>query len=218
MLSLISKLIHSISLRKVIVWTLAMLVLVIGFTAYEHRLDLYEFTIRQPKPGNEVGVTFIISEKTKQKIKDIVLSNTKIEGISILSADLRLNERVDLFHYSDPKKQGNPEIFESKRLPLFTKNAENNKQMVKLLNGEFSCSPYAASILSKSFPNLNKSAVTLCSVSLPPYFGDFSGFVMAILNDDPDIESQLRLKQQLETLAAEIYLHDVVPTSRKSKS
>ena len=71
MLSLISKLIHSISLRKVIVWTLAMLVLVIGFTAYEHRLDLYEFTISQPKPGNEVGVTFIISEKTKQKIKDI---------------------------------------------------------------------------------------------------------------------------------------------------
>ena len=37
------------------------------------------------------------------------------------------------------------------------------------------------------------------------------------LNTDPDIESQLRIKQQLESLASDVYLRDVVPTAKKSK-
>lgn len=216
MLSLISKLIHSISLRKVILWTLAIVFCVFGFTAYEHRTALYEFTISQPRPGNEIGITFSVSEKSKQLIKSIVNDNNAIEGIAILSADLRLNERVDLFHYSNPKKNID-ESFMINKLPLFTKSYDNNKIIVKLLNGEFSCGPYSESTLAKAYPDKNKNILTICSLSLPPYYGDFSGYIMMALNTDPDIESQLRIKQQLESLASDVYLRDVVPTAKKSK-
>lgn len=220
MLGLVSALVKNITFNKVLVWALAMIIGVLSYTVYERRDDLFRASPFARLPGNDVGMIFNISKTTKARAKEFVESDAMIVGLTILAADLRLNSRVSLFHigdneYADPVAEAALQNLNS--LPLFTKNEENNRQMTKLINGEFICIPYATSALAALVENANKKVITICRVSLPPYYGQFSGFVSLFLNTDPDIERQIRIKQHLEMFATGVYFRDVVPTTHKAK-
>lgn len=220
MLSLVSALVKTITFNKVLLWALAMIITVVSYTVYERRDDLFQASPFARLPGNDVGMIFNISKTTKARAKEFVESDQMIVGLTILSADLRLNSRVSLFHigdneYADPVAEAALQNLSS--LPLFSKSEENNRQMIKLINGEFLCVPYATSAMALAVPNANKRVITICRASLPPYYGQFSGFVSLFLNADPDIERQIRLKQQLEMFATGVYFRDVVPSSHKAK-
>lgn len=220
MLGLVSALVRSITFNKVLIWTLAMVISVLSYTVYERRDDLFRATPFARLPGNDVGMIFTISKATKARAKELVEGDESIVGITILAADLRLNSRTALFHYgdnefADPAAEAALQVLGN--LPLFSKNEENNRQMTKLINGEFICVPYATSALAIAVPNANKKVITICRASLPPYYGQFSGFVSLFLAIDPDIEHQIRLKQMLEMFATAVYFRDVVPSTHKAK-
>lgn len=215
-----TKLVKTITFSRVLLWTLAAIVGIAAWTSYEHRDELFQASpLARPTGGNVVGEVFKISDETKTRVKQYVKDDEDIVGLSILSADIRLNTRISLFFYGDGIDGSNAparaQVID--RLPLFTRSDENNRQIVKLINGEFSCAPYAESTLAHAAPDINKDVVTICRASLPPYYGHFSGFVTVFLRTDPDVERQVRLKNQLEQLATEIYFRDVVPTTHKAK-
>ena len=217
----VTKLVKTITFKRVLLWTLAGTIGIIGFTAYEHRDELFSATsLRQVPTGNPVGHAFIVGQDTKDKIKALTKSDPSIVGIGVLSADIRLNVRRSIYFYSAADNQDDSDPLgryaQIQRLPLFTKNEENNRQMVKLINGEFHCVPYTQTTLAKAAPNINQDVVTICRASLPPYYGFFSGFVSVMLRIDPDVETQIRLRTTIESLATEIYFRDVLPTSKKS--
>jgi len=213
-----TKLVKTITFSRVLLWTLAAIVGIAAWTSYEHRDELFQASpLARPTGGNIVGETFKISDETKARVKQYVKDDEDIVGLSILSADIRLNTRISLFFFGDGLDAASTQARVIDRLPLFTRNDDNNRQIVKLINGEFNCAPYDTTTLAHAAPDLNKDVVTICRASLPPYYGHFSGFVTVFLRTDPDVERQVRLKNQLEQLATEIYFRDVVPTSHKAK-
>lgn len=220
-IGLATKLVKTITLAKVLVWSIALIIGIAGYTAFERRADLFDVSILSGpvKSTNEVGHAFTISKRTEDQIKEMVNNDKDIVGLGVFSADLRLNIRKKVYLFATNTANDTPEqklaTLNAVQLPLFTKNEENNRQIVKLINGEFSCVPYSTTILAKTAPILNRTVVSVCRASLPPYYGYFSGFLTIYLTDDPDVERQLRLKSALETLAAEIYFKDVIPTSKK---
>lgn len=218
----LSKLVRTITFTKVVIWTLAGFVGVLGYTVFENRSTIFGIG-ESHQTTNQVGNTFVVGEQTKEAIKNLVLQDQSVLGVAVIAADLRLNRRKSLYFFSergadvvkDPIAQA--QISQVNSLPLFTKDEQNNIQMIKLINGEFSCAPYSVALLSSAAPALNKNVISVCRASLPPYYGHFSGFLTMFLNSDPSVEAQLQLKATLETLATEIYFRDVIPTSRRTK-
>lgn len=218
MLGFASKLVKTITFKKVLILTLAGVLSVLAVTSYENRADLFSSTGFGKSLGvsNPVGTTFTIGDLTKRKVKKIVDDDSSIQGIVILASDIRMNSRTSMFSYE--KNEGmTTEKFTQARKPLFTKNEENNRQIVKLLNGEFTCGPHKQTILSQPLQSIEIKSVFVCRASLPPYYGHFAGFITVFLNIDPDIEKQVQLKSDIEALATEIYFRDVIPTVRKLK-
>lgn len=216
-LSFISKLVRTISITRVSIWTLAAILGVGSLTVYEHREQIFNsshFSMAAKNSGNMTTQVFSISEETKGIIKKYVDDEQEIIGLAVLSADERLNLRNVMYFYndgSDPLFTPNVSPFPT-QLPLFTTNEENNREIVKLINGEFVCSPFSSSILAKTSPNVSGHISATCRASLPPYYGHFIGFVTIFLKDDPDLERQSQLKSRLEHLATQIYFKDVLPT------
>ena len=217
----VTKLVRTITLKRVIIWTLAMLLGVAGYTAFERREELFQASIVGKHSGNEVGMTFKIGETTKSEIEDLVNSDESIIGVAVLSADLRLNTRTAVFIAKDPLfdvPTVNTQLSKLPlKLPLFTKDEENNRLMLKLINGEFYCAPYNTAAMSRSVARVTNDPIVVCRASLPPYYGHFAGFVAVFLNVDPDVEQQLRRKQQIELIATKIFFRDVVPSKHKER-
>jgi hypothetical protein len=194
-----------------------MMIGVFGYTIFENRDELFSSADSSKKLiGNPVGVAFTVSTNTKETLKALVNSNKNIEAIAVTSADLRLNIRRNVFFVSEKTVLVQGTDTETiPRLPLFSSSKENNRQVVKMINGEFFCTPYLETTLAKSQPGLLKETTTACRASLPPYYGFFSGFVTVFLKNDPTLEQQHVLRSEIEAIATEIYFKDVVPTSKR---
>lgn len=219
-LRFITKLLHTITLSKVILWAGAALLATVLFTVYENRKVIFDITTSAEPGINPIGIIFSIGPETRRKIENFVKAEEHVIGFSVLTADLRLNRRTSIFFYGfDDGKESPPQQPNSpfNRLPLFSSSEENNRQVVKLINGEFFCAPYSTSLLSITSPNLNPNARTLCRASLPPYYGNFVGFITVFLKNEPSVEEQVRLKSSIESMATEIYFRDVLNTSRRAK-
>ena len=223
--SFVSKLVTAITFKKVLIWTLAGIIGVASYTAYEHKSDLFLATKigkSSAIAGNPVGSIFIVGDVTKKHIAEFVKNEKSIVGFTVVSVDIRMNARNQLFFYADQSEQNPPSLKPlalMARLPLFTKNDDNNRQMIKLINGEFTCAPYTTgtSLVLAASPGANRDVISICRASMPPYYGHFSGFVSVLLNTDPDVDEQVRLKQAIEAMAIEIYFRDVIPTSYRVK-
>jgi hypothetical protein len=215
LISLATKLVKTISLSKVLIWSSALTLGVIFYTVFEFREQIFKGTAIDVRSGNEVGHSFSISKNTEKRIQQLVLSDTEIVALSIWVGDIRLNSRKSIYSFSEQVRGKIEYVVPTTQLPLFTKDDENNRHVVNLLNGRFHCVPYTSTTISKVSPSLNKNIVSVCFASSPPYYGYFSGIVVAFLSSDPDIERQIRLKSDLETLATEIYFRDIIPTNKK---
>jgi hypothetical protein len=195
----------------VLIWSLAGVIFVFGFTIFDHRADVFDAskTLRG-EPADQVGATFKISKESTKKMEELVGSNKNIVGIAILAVDLRLNLKTLIAYYGYDKNNATIVSSESlRRLPFFNKSEDNNRQMVHLLNGEFICQPFEKTQFKTILFNTNSSAVYVCSVSLPPYYGNFSGYISLLMNTEPDLNIQLDYKSKVDILSTEIYLRDI---------
>jgi hypothetical protein len=217
-IALVSKLVKTITLKSVLLIGLFGILAMLALLSFEHRAEIFgSISTNRSHLTNEVGHEFLVSEETRDRIRNIVASDTTYSGMAVLSTDIRLNSRRVLFVF-DPTapKAKMTHLIQTSRLPLFTHNEENNRQVVKLINGEFFCAPYGTSQIAQMAPEHIGSNVTICRASIPPYYGFFSGFVALVLKVDPSIEQQARIKETLENLATEVYFRDVIPTHKKT--
>ncbi len=218
--TLVSKVVKTISLHKVALWAFTVLLGIVMWTAYENRASISAL-FSPTKAINPVGLTFTVGSTTQAKLKAAVNSDKDIIGIVISSADLRLNEAKTIFFVSTDEAI-NEMHRESQRaardrLPLFTSDDTNNAEVVKLINGQFSCMPFEKALISRFNPGLASSVKQVCRSSIPSYYGYFSGFVTAYLSVNPSAEEMLQLKSKIEKLANDIYFQDVLTTQRTDK-
>ena len=211
----IQKILGLLSLKKIAIWTLTGCVFVIGMTVYEHREKIAEFN--PPKNSiNKEYPPFNIGEQSSIKISNFVKDHANIVGVSVLSANLLKNTRTRVFHFADvtSTKFGAISVSQQfsgpKLLPLFSSNEINNEQMVRLLNGQFTCANYDTSLISEANPKPEDANMSICRISLPTYAGNFYGWIAIFVNKKLTTEEQLRLKILSEDLANHVYEKDVM--------
>lgn len=216
----ISKLVRTITFSKVAIWSLTALLCISLFTIYENRSKLLG-TIAAPEITNMVGIVFSVGPDTQVRLSDLVNKNSTIIGASVMSADLRLNEARFMFFISDDSALSEvadrSSQVDTNRLPLFTSTDENNIDVIRLINGQFTCSPFTATLEAKIYPHLGTAVKSVCRSSIPSYYGYFSGYLQIYLSEEPNSEQQLQFKLIVEKLANDIYFKDVLPTQRVEK-
>lgn len=218
--SLTAKVIRVISLKNVAIWTFAALVALIGYTVFENRTILVNYAVKGPEGSTPItSPVFTISDTTKTRIKTLTDTNDLIIGVTILNADIRNNRRVPIYWYSDDTQvQARLESLFSGRyggIPLFTSDEKNNENIVGVINGEFACATYAGGGNSALFPGLDNRFPFVCRTSLPPYYGQFSGYVTIALNRIPTQPELDALKSEALNISTEIYFRDVLPANRR---
>lgn len=217
-ISLAAKILNVISLKKVGIWTFAAVVVLLGFTVFQNRAVIYAAVTAAPVVETPTTlVPFTVSPTSVDRVKQLVDDGGLISTIVVLNADLRNNRRIPIYWYSnDPviQKSLDTQYVSRFGIPLFTAEEKNNENMVGIINGEFACSPYAEGN-SGLYPGMETRMPSVCRASLPPYYGQFSGFLTISLSRSPTPDEVINLKSTALALATEIYFRDVVPANKK---
>jgi hypothetical protein len=77
------------------------------------------------------------------------------------------------------------------------------------MNGDFICVPVESIPIYQTFPEIKKIADTVCSVSIPPYPGYFSGYVSFYVKGTPSEEEQHVIRAVARKLALTSYDSDI---------
>lgn len=101
-----------------------------------------------------------------------------------------------------------------RRLPLFSGSDRANDNIIGLINGQFICSEFEHTVISKIYPEMNAEVKAVCSSSIPSYYGYFSGTVTLLLTAMPSLEKQQQLKLVTEKIANDIYFNDIQKARR----
>lgn len=216
--SLLAKVIRVISLKNVAIWTFAALVAIVGYTIFENRAALVSYFVNGPEADTPAMSGFKVSTSSQARIKQIVDVDDLVNSIVIMNADIRNNRRLPLFWYSDDSsiQRQLDSSFTGRYggIPLFTSEEKNNENIVGVINGEFACSAYDAGNAAL-YPGLSSRMPFVCRASLPPYYGQFSGFVTISLNRIPNQDEMVALKAETLSISTEIYFRDVIPANKK---
>lgn len=163
---------------------------IVTLAVYENRQKVYD----QFAMGKYSGdfVLQMPSEKGRKILADFTNKYQSIAMVSLIDADPVDNTRRLI--YRSYKNQVLQKIMEDNDRdnpgnsggPLFTSNAENNKQILAIMNGEFFCAPGTNSILSTNFQGADKIVVYQCRVPLPPAFNKATGWFTIHLTAWPD--------------------------------
>lgn len=220
--SLAKKVLQVISLKNVILWTVTALLAVVFYTIYEQRAQIINYIVNGPEDFAPQVTSFAVSDQSRNRIKQLVNDSDLIIAITVLNADIRNNRRIPIYWFADdPQVQKQLDTSFSGRyggIPLFTSDEKNNETIVGVINGEFACAPYDSSGSTTVFPNLASRFPWVCRTSLPPYYGQFSGYIMISLNRQPSASELDYIKAESLNLSTEIYFRDVLPQNRKVSS
>lgn len=208
--SLLGKIIRVISLKNVIIWVLTAIVIVVGVTLLENRHTIYK---RMTDGGDviQTGAVLRVSETSQNHAKAVVDNTEVVSAVVVWNADIRNNKRIPVFWFSNDMglmKQLDTFYTARPHFPLFGNDLANNENIISIINGDFACTPYARGNAS-SFPSLAVRTPWVCRASLPPYYGQFSGYVTLSLSREPTADEVTALKGDTNGIATEIYFRDI---------
>ena len=183
-----------IALLKVLTWKrVAMASAFAGagllfLTLYENRQKVYErlepqfyaedYALQPPgKLGEEV-------------LRNFIAAHPEVALITLIDADPVRNIRTPvhrIFNNTQLEQviKGAEQSGRSGAGPLFSADAENNKQMIAVMNGEFYCAPVSEGAFANLFPEVSKIVKYSCRIPLPPAFGKATGWFSMHLTDWP---------------------------------
>jgi len=133
-----------------------------------------------------------------------------VNGIQVVRVDLKRNIRYIVYgRYTDPRLEELYTTFSKTRItieiPIFTEDEIQNARVIRLMNHEFFCNPYKETLSYKFVPESAKYAHTVCSISIPPAYGEFRGLLVVTLSREPtELEIDM-VRILLKALADKIY-------------
>jgi hypothetical protein len=116
----------------------------------------------------------------------MLFKETGAEVVSIFTVDPILNKRVLVRAYT--KTGGRQKSLEGVDIKLFSNNASNNNDVIKLMNGELPCGPYTRPRSVAGLFYISQGAQYSCRVSSPSAREQFVGQITAGWVAEPDLE------------------------------
>lgn len=179
-LKVIDNLLQHATFIRVMLVSVLLVVSVAALTLYENRQKVYDDFSMSKMNGD-----FILKEPTPrgyQILSDLASKYPEIALISLIDADpvantRRVVARVFIDKHMElvikAKTTTNPTVGDG---PLFGSDALSNKQVLAIMNGEFSCDPVAGGILATVFAEAAADVKMSCRVPLPPAFNKATGW------------------------------------------
>lgn len=210
----LEEMIEILTFRRVALLTFLGAIGIVLFAMFEHRDALFAMAYKQVHSNN--AIIWDISSDSKNDVLNLSkFGNGLVNAVSITDVDLSKNRKSLKYIVS-----ANSEIqAKVKDLPqqvhaisLFDYDQKDIEQMVSMLNNEFVCTPIADVDQRIHFLELTK-AVQVCRIAVPPYFGEFAGFITLYLSRAPTFDEVESLKMEAARTSIQIYLRDI---SKKS--
>ncbi|MDM0042134.1 hypothetical protein QTI05_24060 [Variovorax sp. J22R193] len=193
----------------------ALIILIIVFLAvgyWENRDRVYSTINLKGRLNTEI-IPPVLSEKTTSRMKSAVDRSKSIVAVSLDNIDFRKNKSEPVYFYADVasfniamndyiiRLMGERELF-------ISGNEKNNQRIVGIINGDFVCMPIPEYI-SNEVPVANKLAAAICSISVPPYYGQIIGYLNIWVDHMPKPEEIPDLRAEARTMAIDVYERDV---------
>jgi hypothetical protein len=133
-----------------------------------------------------------------------------INGVQVVKVDLERNVRYIVYaHHTNPKLQDLYATFSKARItleiPVFTLDDMQNARIVRLMNHEYDCTPFKNTLSYKFVPESSQYITTVCSISIPPAFGEFRGLLAVTLSKEPNDLEKEQVRIFLEDTSNKIY-------------
>ena len=151
-----------------------------------------------------------LTTHTIQQIDSIGDSSSNIMAIQIVRVDLPKNTRSLRYIYikdSTLKKLYNAWL-DARLSPdyaVFSSDTDDNNRLVKLMNHEIVCTPYAETMTYRVSPETGRFVSTICAIGIPPSYGKFSGIVGILLRNPPAENEISVLSTYLRQISMEAY-------------
>lgn len=152
----------------------------------------------QPIPTSLMLTNFHINSLEK-----ILQSFPGVNGVAVVSVNLRENTKNIIFKSIDKKLISFLDSI-PESLPLFTNNGELNNRTVYLLGGEIHCMNSSKNNLGALVANLEQFMPFSCAIPIPPYYGDFSGWIIVGFDGVPEDKEFLKFKTVVTKISADI--------------
>ena len=219
----VTELIQSLSFSKIAQLVVLILILLLAWFSWSYRTSIYS-SARITAISDTNDPIFIETSLRSQHYIENILSRSRdnIAGIQILSVNFTQNSRTtSYFGFNDEILKKAVEYYVSRKVsstPLFNSDPINNKRIVDLINGNFTCTPFNDTFAAIAYSQARGHVATICSVSIPPYYGHFSGYMNIYLRKAPSVSDTEFIKQLSRELSLMVYENDIIKTSALTRS
>jgi hypothetical protein len=197
-----------VTLMRITMLGLGAIVFILTMTLFENRNILLELHNPLPRPTEHVLLK--LSSDTQQQINRVIATNKTVNFIMVISANIEKNERALIYwKASDPIIHIEIEEYIKNNgltAPLLGRDDETNTAIVRAINGDFACYNTASSLIGLS---LNAKVTKVCRISIPPYYGQFSGYLTFGMNEEPSAEKMAELTKYAIEISSDIYFYNV---------
>lgn len=196
---------RALSLERIIKVCSIVLLGLILFTIFERRPDFFN-RIWEPilvKSTEPISTSFKLTEEHINSLEKILQTYPGVNGVAIISVDLRENTKNIMFKSIDKKLISFLELIPESS-PLFTSNSELNNRTVNLMGGEIHCMVSSKQNLGALVPNLEQVMPYSCAIPIPPTYGDFSGWIFVGFDSVPEKKEFSKFKTVLSKISSKI--------------
>jgi hypothetical protein len=156
------------------------------------------------------GASIVAMEETRAEVIRAVERSPLIIGVQLVNVNFSANTRSTAFFFSERKGlqdrvNASLDALVSPSPALIKNDLENNMRLINLMAAEFICYETKVTLLARIVPDLALSAPYMCSISIPPYEGNFSGYLNLLLERAPGADEVTELRSIARLLAHSIY-------------
>lgn len=219
----ITRFLKALSWNKLLQVATLVLLFVVSFGFWENRAIIYNSVRVGARVETSNPLVLELSNDTKSHLDSSVLKvKSLVAGVQILNVDFKKNSTsTAYFAFSSEDMKRAYTTFEGSKLadnPLFSGNEIENQKIINLINGEFVCTEFKENTTGLLFPTLTDKIETVCAISIPPYYGRFSGFMNIYLYTHPSTEEVALIRQVSRDISLKIYEVDVDKSNLMSKT
>lgn len=160
-------------------------------------------------PSNHRVHNISMSFDIKTDIEETIRKENSITAIRVMSANFQRNVITEVYMYTNSNKLrgifGNTKNNSIIELPLFNNDKDQNSRIVRLINGDFVCTTFAESSIRRIVPEVGDEVSDICTIGIPPYYGEFSGVLVIYLKSHPDKNMYQQMFLISRDLSAKIY-------------
>lgn len=214
----ITGLLKTLSWNKLLQAATLLILIVAAFGFWDNRTVIYNSIKVGARVETGNSLILQLSDSTKTQLDSSVLKvKALVAGVQILNVDFKRNTTsTAYFAFGNDDLKRAYTSSESTRLgdsPLFSSNETGNQKVINLINGEFVCYDFKEISTDILFPSAIDKIKTVCAISIPPYYGRFSGFMNIYLYKVPSTEEYALIRQLARDISLKVYETDVDKSS-----